>query len=350
MNTKKRVGIALLSLLAVTQMAACSFSKTDSSNASCVYNGGPFDSKDFKGYVEPGSGRESQGFGPEIIDVPVTLRQYRISLDPAQGDTPIADSVSVKVKGIDMDFEPTITFTLNSEIIGEKPVVCDFIEKILRPLDATDFNTQGGSWQFGFLNERFRPVVDDVATRVLQKYDPTKLAFNTDGERDKAAQEIGEALPAALTKALGGSYFCGPEYSFGGAASTCGHPAVVLPEPVMNEDDAKIIGAPQRAKTEADNQLAAAQQATRAATGLADERERQVDAAERTAIADKAIAEAKKNTTEVEVKANYAWCAYISSLGQDCALVRAAELSDYPDVVTSSDNLAIVPPTETTTP
>jgi hypothetical protein len=341
MKNRKAAALALI-LLAAPAVTSCAQSKTDASNMSCVYNGGPLDSTDFRQYIAPGEGRKFVGFRSKVIDVPVTIRQYRVSLDPASGDTPVADSINVKVKGIDMKFEPTINFTINTEVDSNgKPVACTFVEKNLRAIDATDFNTEGGNWQYGFLNERFRPVLQDVGTRILQKYDPTKLTFNTDGQRDAAAKEIGEALPEALAKALGGNYFCGPDYAFGGAASTCGPLSVTLPEPVLLAADMEILASPQRAATEANNAIAVANEQARAAKETADAREDQVDAEERRSKADKAIEEARAVTAGVEIKSQYAWCAYVASLNQDCALVKAAENGDYPDIVGTSPGLVV---------
>ncbi len=338
------VAVLVLGLIAISGIT---FSKTDASNMGCVYNGGPLDSKSFRGYTEPGAGRVYQGLFSTVVEAPVGLRTFRISLDPGQGDTPEPASIKVRVKGINQQYEPTITFTLNTEIRDGKPVVCDFIEKRLRPLGATDFNATNGNWQHGFLVETVLPVVQDVATRVLQKYDPTALAFNTNGERDRAADEFGVELTEALPDVLGDDYFCGPSYQFGGGTGECGAVNVILPEPLMDAADAELIAAPQRAKTEADNAIAVAAEAARKAAGVAAELTKEAASAEEAANAREEIAAQQARVQTAQAAIDYAWCAELVRLGQRCDLVKAAEQADYPDVVTAGDTAIAVTPSTT---
>lgn len=323
---KTIIGVALAALA----LTGCgTYSKTDASSADCVYNGGPFDSKSFRQAVEPGAGRTSVGYFSEVITVPVNVRQY----DAGDG----LPAVTVSVRGIQETFSPSLTFTLNSEPRGEneKPVVCDFIEKHLKPLGATDFNADlpNNKWVTEFLNARVGPVVRDVAPRVLAGLDPTDLALNSDGVRDAAAKEFGRVLTETLAQQLGGQWFCNPSYPWGGTAEQCGHISVVLPEPTLSDEDRKLIAAPQRARTEADNAIAVAQEDARKAAEIAAQLEIQAESAETSANAREQIAEQNNRVAAADATNTYAWCAELVRLGQDCALVKAAESGQFPSMI-----------------
>lgn len=331
-----------LSVLAfLTFLAGCSWSTTDTSTFSCVYNGGPFDSKTFRQVLEPGSGRTQIGVGSTEVRIPTRLITYQISMDPAIGDTPTADSLDVNVGGMVMQFEPTVNFKFNTalqEVDGlDKPVACSFYETHLKPFGATDFNDEGGDWQYGFLASRFRPSVDVAGIRVLQSFsDPVAMYFNTDGYRDQAQEAFGFELQEELARVLGSEpgfdYFCGPSHTY--ASDTCGEVQVILPQPIISQDDLAILSAPQRARTEANASIAQAQEKAREAEQVAAAREREAEFAEQKANADERIAEQEARTIEVESRNDYAWCDYLIELGESCWLVKAAENNGLPNVMT----------------
>lgn len=340
------VGVIVAIVAVITVFAGATFAKTDAIHVACIYDGGPLDDKQYRGHSEPGSGRSWQGMFSDIQEYPINVRQY----DESDGLKPIA----VKVRGIPMTFSPSISFTISSTEDSEgKPAGCSLIERHLRPLGATDFNDDiqrdangkviAPGWVAEFLNVRIQKVVTDVGTRVLQQYDPTKLTFNTDGERDQAAKEFSEKLSAGTREALGGAFFCSPNYVFG--SETCGNMAVLLPEPSMAEEDAKLLAAPQRAQTVANNEIAVAREDARKASEVADQRELEAAESERLATAEEKLAEEQGRVNQAQIVNDYAWCAHVASLGQRCDLVKAAENNDYPDVVTGADTpVAVVPP------
>ena len=350
----KKLGIVSSVLLAGLGVVGCTYSKTDASSFDCVYNGGPLDNANYRGYAAPGTGRENQGAFSEIVSVPVRNIQYRFSADPAQGDT--TKTVNVKVKGVDQTYEPTLNFTLRTEIIEadgkpDKPVACDLVEKHLRPLGATDFNdpVTESKWVQDFLNERVQQVVLDVTAAVLQEGDPTDLAQNNNGARETAAAEIARRLKPALTAALGGQWFCDPAYQFGGNEEACGLMSVTLPAPTMSTEDAALIAQAQRAKTEADNAIRAATEDARRTKEIANQREQQAADASRLADAEETIANEQGRVEGAKSKSKYSDCAVLDELGQDCALMKAAENGDFPDIFApggQTPTLAVVPPVE----
>lgn len=336
------VAVVLFFVGGITFLIGGTWSSTDASSMTCVYNGGPIDSKDYRGYQEPGEGRAYQGWISNTYNVPVSVRQYRISMDPTQGDTETADNVSVRVKGYNMAFEPTVTFTINTAVIDGKPISCDFIEKQLRPFGVENFSP-GGEWR-NYLNERLRPIVNDSMTRTLQDgYDPGALKFNTNGERDKAALEVGKDLTATLARQWGGDYFCSSTYQFGQSEESCGNISVILPSPNLSADDEAQLAKPQRARIDADNDIAAADESARKAEQVAEARELEAASAQRKADADEKIANENARVQTAQATLDYAWCQYLVTLDQNCALVKAAESGDFPSVI-SSDGIGVVVP------
>lgn len=335
--------LIVLVLVIIFGIQACSYTSPDASNYACVYHGGMFDSKKFEKAVAPGSGRTKINVQGTSYNVPVNVRQY----DKSDG----LPDVAVTVRGVPLTFSPSLTFTISSVMDeDDKPAGCTLIEQHLRPLGATDFNSDQSRWATQFLNVRVGPVVRDVAPRVLQGLDPTKLALNVDGARDDAAVAFGEALTSTLTQQLGGAYFCAPTFRYGGTAEQCGTISVVLPEPTMSDADRDLIARPQRARTEADNEIAVATENARKAQQVADQLTIEAESAETAANAREQIAEQEGRVAQADASNEYAWCTYLASINQDCSLVKAAENSDFPDVYTPGGEapvVAVVPPTTT---
>lgn len=340
----------IMTVLAVAAMSlsmiSCAYSDVQSTQVGCVYNGGPLDNSNFREYLEPGAGRESVGVSSSISEYPTTVRQLRLSLTRGEGDTLEPSSVKATIKGIPMQLEPTANFTINSQLIEingtEMPLGCLLIEQHLRGQGATDFEAAGGKWQQLFLVGKVKPILEDVTAKVAQNYDPTKFFTNTDGERDNAAAEIGKKFTEALNTQLGGDFFCSPDYRWG--SDDCGTIAITLPEPTgLSDADLKTIGGPQRAKTEANNAIAAANEKAREAAQVAEAREDQAESAVQLADAEEKIAQEQGRVEKAKASINYAWCEVLISLDQSCDLVKAAEMGDYPDVILLDSENVVVP-------
>jgi hypothetical protein len=340
--------IVIGGFIGVVWWAGGTWSKTEAVEMTCVYNGGPFDNKNFKGYVEPGGGRKYQGFMSSTVDVPVRQVQYRVSLTEGQGDTRVPTSLDTRVKGYLLRWEPTVNFTFNTQIRKGKPVTCDLIEQHLRGFGATDFNDGNGNWRYRFLEERYLPVLRNVVADVMQAdYDPGALKYNTDGARDKAAAAIGKELKTALVASLGDDFFCDTNYRFGQGNAECGDSfTVTLPEPKMDAEDEAQLAKPQRAKVDADNEIAAANEAARKATETAAAKEKEAESAARRATAEETIASENNRVQEAAAVNTYAWCEYLVQLNQDCALVKAAENGDFPTVFGTDAGVVVPLPAE----
>ena len=368
-NVTRKPLLSLLALVfALPLLAACGeFANTEAAEVGCVFNGGILDSKDFREYTAPGAGRDQVGYGSNVIEVPLRLVTYEVSLDASRGDTPESDSIKVNVGGMAMQFEPTVRMTFNTALLkdedgeeitgtagGGKPTVCELVEVQLKPFEATDFNTPGGQWQYFWLANRFRPWLDVAGVRALQDAgDPVALYYNLgdDGEeagarnigaRDAAAEVFGQELTKELNAALGGQYFCGPDHTW--LSDSCSDLQVTLPQPVVSKEDEQVLNAPRRARTDANARVAAAEEETRAAVAEAEEaanratevaiaREREATAAERQANADEEIATQAARTIRVNVQNEYVWCEVVRSFGEPCWLVKAAENGSLPEVL-----------------
>jgi hypothetical protein len=178
----------------------------------------------------------------------------------------------------------------------------------------------------------------------LQSLDPTAVALNVGGVRDEAATEFGRVLTETLALQLGGRYFCAPTYRYGQGTEACGRISVVLPEPTMSEGDRELIARPQRARTEADNEIAVATESARKAREVADQLTIEAESAEEAANAREQIAEQEGRVAAADASNTYAWCEYLTELDQDCALVKAAEGNDFPDVFTATPPVVAVTP------
>lgn len=319
-------GCVVAGFVAFCVLLATTWVSVDSSHAALVYNGGLLDSKGFDQTIRPGSSKKLVGISQNTIEVPVGLRQYRISNDQGSG-ADFNGTVPVTVRGINMRFEPTILFTVSTvPDANGRPLAADFYEKHLRQFGATDFDsTDVNSHWVGFLNTRLYPIVKSVMQTALTGRDPVALRFDTDGARTKAADELGQVISDEIKAQLGADYLCGPSYSFGQPADACGVVSVQLTEPEVDDNVREMLEAPQRATVEADNKISAAQQATRQANGVATEAEAQVQAAQRKAAADKATADAQSAPLAQDAANDTAACRAIGVTdGTACALLLTA--------------------------
>lgn len=325
--------VVMAIIVGLVIVGGMNWSKTDSSHGACVFNGGPIDSKDYRGNVDPGTGRQYQGLYSEIIEYPVNVRQY----DASDG----LPNTAVSVGGFTQIYAPVLSFKLASFLDENgKPQACNLIEQHLRPLGATDFDDDldNNNWVNKFLNVRVAPAVRDSLPRVLSGGDPSALFLNTGGARDTAAKKLSEEIGTALNSQLGDNYFCGTDYAYGQTEEACKPITVVLPEPVMDATDLEIIRAPQEARTVANNDISVATEEARSAQGVAAQKTEEAKAAEERADAEEKIAQENARTADADATVNYAWCEYLVGLGQDCALVTAAENGDFPSVILGSDS------------
>jgi hypothetical protein len=321
---------------------SCAYSNTDTASAGCAYNGGPLDNKQFKGAVDPGSGRKNQGLFSTFIEYPIGIVQY----DATDG----LAGVNATVGGFTQTFAPTLNFTLSS-VKDEKgkPKACVLIEQRLKRIKATDFydDFDDSNWVKKFLNVSVQPAVIDAIPRVLNGANPSDIYYNVEGARDKAALEIAKLVGDTLNAQLGDDFFCKPSYKYGQPAEQCGEINLILPQPTMDEASLAVIRAPQEAKTKADNEIAVAREASRKAAEVAAAKTEEAKSAAELATAEEQIATEQGRVETAKAQNLYAWCAELVELGQSCWLVKAAETGNLPAFITDTMGLSIPVPTTT---
>jgi hypothetical protein len=307
-------GGVVVALLALIFLMSVTWVSVDSSHATLVYNDGLLDDRSFDQVVQPGSSKTPVGIAQNSFEVPIGVRQWRASNDENSG-ADYKSTIPVTVRGVNMGFEPTILFKLNLATMPDssKPWVADFYEKHLRQFGATDWDsTDPNSKWVGFLNTRIYPVVKQVMQSQLTGMDPVALRFDTDGARTKAADDLAPAIAKEIEAQLGGPYLTDI--------------TVQLSQPEVDQAVADMLGAPQKAKVEADNKINAAAEQTRQANGLATEAEAQVEAARRKAAADKANADAQAAPQVAQAANQVAACRALNPQmdGTECALLLTA--------------------------
>lgn len=190
-----------------------------------VRNGGPFDDKQIKGLLDPGSGIAFTGFFSKTHYYPANQRNYIVTSDPTRGDrigsdtfrTPTRDSVNVGVEG-------QVLFTLNLD-----PKTIKLLDNRLgtrtNPVAGTD--TRKAPWDgdegwSAFLDSWFRPTLDNALREEIAQFNCAELnaqcalVKNTSGSAIvaetnvnfvKIQNQLQQSLQGDLNKTLGGPFF-----------------------------------------------------------------------------------------------------------------------------------------------
>ena len=192
-----------------------SFKATGPGDVCVIQEGGPFDGRGVAKVRQPGEAVTSIGLWNKQRCFPATQRNYIISSDPSSGDrqnvdvfhTPTRDSVIVGVEG-------QAIFALNTS----SGTVGDFYRRYgVRTFNGEHPYDGDDGWS-AFLNQQFRPVLDNALREELGKYRCAELnaacALVKGGQAEDTAQNIaqiqnsiGTTLEADLRETLGGKYF-----------------------------------------------------------------------------------------------------------------------------------------------
>ena len=217
-------GVLALVVLIVGLNLLTSLKAQDPGHIGVIQEGGPFDGRGVAGIKDPGTGVEPIGIFNDLRSFPATTRNYIISANPALGDRKNVDVFHTPTTdGVRVDIEGQALFNLNTD----HAVLNDFYRKFgvrtfngLHPYDGDD------GWA-AFLNQQFRPVLDNALREQIGKYDcaelnascslvqaGTEAARRTRQEAQSSAQNIaaiqdaiGKTLEADLSQTLGGPFF-----------------------------------------------------------------------------------------------------------------------------------------------
>lgn len=205
------------------------------------YTGGPFDGTKYVETIQPGTARKIYGMSENIYRLPATQRNYIVSKSAADGDEQGADSIAAPSKDrVSFTFEAAVYFKLNSD----PKVLRRFFEQIcLHDECWTD-----AGWQ-KMLRQFFRKPLEQAIAQEAKKYDQAELYSDAQVLNDMNTA-ISKGLADDINRALGGTYFCGPESSPG----HCGDFRVIIKNPT-----------PPDSVVEAYNETAAANQAVQVA-------------------------------------------------------------------------------------
>ena len=181
------------------------------------YSGGPIEGQKFQEVIEPGSGQKFLGLSDRLILLPITQRDYIVSLSPGESDRQTPDAIRAPAKGgVEMQFEVSAYFTLNTE----PQTVRRFYERI-----CVKFGCQNDSGWDQMINNNFRKPIEQAIQQSIRRYTVNELYAGEVGEgstgtTDEEAEsllvtiqgEIARDLKENINDILGGQYFCGPTF------------------------------------------------------------------------------------------------------------------------------------------
>lgn len=265
--------LAVIVFIAVIwTISAISLVSTDGGHVAVVRNGGPFDNRQIRDVIPPGSSKKLEGMYSVVHNYPASQRYYTISGDSG-GDRPGVDvfrgTTSDGVQGIGL--EGTVQFTLNTDKNTLRAFDNRFGTRTFPTPNGKSYHAWDGDtgWE-AFLDAVFRRQILDNALRIeMQKYTcvdliPSCAYLNQqqtsnkkpDGNQANAnlatiQTNISKELQSDLDATLGGRYLEIGKFTIS---------KVTLPDRVeqqVQESNAARV-AVQRVRYEADQRVAAA--------------------------------------------------------------------------------------------
>lgn len=213
-----KVRIAIVVLAVALLGSGCSQSAAVD-RVGLYYDHGPIEGNHFNRVVEPGTGTTLQGISDAIVWLPINQRNYIVSKTATEGDRKGNDFIKIPAKGgIDMDFEVSVYFKLNThtnDIKGFKGgTLRRFYEQICKKYDCAS----DGGWD-KMLNDNFRKLIETSMRQKVFNYTVEELFANAagvaSGDADailKIQAEIASTIKENINTVLGGQYFCGPQF------------------------------------------------------------------------------------------------------------------------------------------
>ncbi len=215
-RTFVKVGVITVIGFIFLVMVLGAFAATPVDKIGLHYSGGPIEGIKFQKIVEPGSGTRFLGLQDTLIELPVTQRDYIVSLNENEGDRRISDSILAPARGgVDMQFEIAAYFTLNTN----PQIVRKFYERVCVKFTC---DTEAG-WDV-MLNNNFRKPIEQAIQQRVREHTVNELfageaSAETGTTPDEAESllvaiqnEIAADLKENVNHILGGNYFCGPTF------------------------------------------------------------------------------------------------------------------------------------------
>jgi regulator of protease activity HflC (stomatin/prohibitin superfamily) len=222
------LGIVGLALLIMLIALITGFDRTGAGTYAVIRNGGPFDKRDVRQVLDPGSDLTWTGFWSETHEYPAQQRYYTITADPGRGERPGVDVVRVPTNdGVNVGLEGTIYFTLTGSHELLERLDNQFGTRKFRILGTgeTKHPWEGDDGWAAFLDAIVRPVIDNDLRQEVGNFRCAELVSScalvsnqNPGLRSGVGQRanvniqsiqerINESLAADLQRTLGVNYF-----------------------------------------------------------------------------------------------------------------------------------------------
>ena len=219
------------------------------------YSGGPIQGEHFEEVVSPGTGTRFFGLLDRLYELPATQRNYIMSKHPGEGDGRRAEYVGAPAADrVLTEWESATYFKLNTR----PEVVRRFFEEICLKYRCTDLRPDGG-WD-RMLADTFRQQIVAAIQEEARRYSSEDIYANAETLL-KMQANIGSSLKERVNHALGGEFFCGPDFRT--ETPDCPEFAFVikeirLPANVQDQYNANRASAlaVEKAKSEAESQAA----------------------------------------------------------------------------------------------
>jgi len=208
------VGAVVALALAVFVVAGLmSIRKCDAQSACVSYGGGVIESNHFQGAFGPSSATRLNGAFDKWFAYPTSLRAYSASSAPGEeGEKGVAASsgelsgdalTSIPATtrdGAGVDWEVTVYFKLNTNLLRQ------FHEQL--GLRYKAYQDQG--WDL-MLRQTFRKQLETSLARVTRRY-RVEDVWADEATLLDIERAVGSTLKDQVNTALGGQYFCGPQF------------------------------------------------------------------------------------------------------------------------------------------
>jgi regulator of protease activity HflC (stomatin/prohibitin superfamily) len=218
--------LALVGLVLVVAVSGARVANQDVGYVGVVRNGGPFDTRDIRQVLMPGQRLTWTGWfssSPHEYPAAGVNRTYTVTSDPARGNRPGVDAITVPTKdGVQVGLEATVFM----RFVGERDL--DVLKRFEASFGARRFPTPDGQqlhpWEgdegfAAWLDTFFRPVLDYNLRREFGRFQCAALVASCSlvsrgaGSRQvpeanvqAIAERVSRALEQDLAKTFGQPY------------------------------------------------------------------------------------------------------------------------------------------------
>lgn len=187
--------------------------KCDAQSVCLSYGGGPIESNHYQGTFAPSSSTRLNGAFDKWFTYPISVRAYSVSsaageagekgvgadTDEQPGDAITSIDATTRDR-INVGWEVTVYFKLNTNLLRQ------FHEQL--GLRYRAYEDSG--WDL-MLRQTLRKQLETSLARITRRYRVADVWADEDTLRD-VERAVGATLKDQVNTALGGQYFCGPQF------------------------------------------------------------------------------------------------------------------------------------------